>query len=141
MVGSSPFVSGFSLSSALWSSEWGRERPMGFDIEAASSNRAFIRSVVGEALSSLVALLTGAKYEKPSHPLSLQQSPYSLSQGRSQDLVSGGGPTHFGGGPTPYFSPQTLNHKGPPLCTFGYLRISGGGRAPPPPPPLATPLV
>ena len=57
------------------------------------------------------------------------------SQGRSQDLVSGGGPTHFGGGPTPYFSPQTPNHKGPPLCTFGYPRISGGGPGPPPPPP------
>ena len=51
-----------------------------------------------------------------------------------------GGPTHFGGGPTPYFSPQTPNHKGPPLCTFGYLRISGGGPGPPAPP-LATPLV
>ena len=48
-----------------------------------------------------------------------------------------GGGTHFGGGggPTPYFSPQTPNHKGPPLCTFGYLRISGGGPAPPPPRP------
>ena len=60
-----------------------------------------------------------------------------LEQGRSQDLVSGGG-THFGGGgATPYFSPQTPNHKGPPLCTFGYLRISGGGA---PPAPLTMPL-
>ena len=47
-----------------------------------------------------------------------------------------GGPHPFrGGGPDPYFSPQTPNHKGPPLCTFGYLRISGGpGPAPRPPP-------
>ena len=52
------------------------------------------------------------------------------------------GGTHFGGGATPYFSPQTPNHKGPPLCTFGYPRISGGGGRPPPPlPHLATPLV
>ena len=41
----------------------------------------------------------------------------TLQQGRSQDLVSGGAPIS-GGGPTPYFSPQTPNHKGPPLCTF-----------------------
>ena len=59
---------------------------------------------------------------------------------RSQDLVSGGGHPFRGGGPTPYFSPQTPNHKGPPLCTFGYPRISGGGGRPPPPAPLATPL-
>ena len=58
-------------------------------------------------------------------------------QGRSQDLVSGGGHP-FRGGPTPYFSSQTPNHKGPPLCTFGYLRISGGP-APPPPPPWLRP--
>ena len=57
---------------------------------------------------------------------------YHLNQGRSQDLVSGGGHPFRGGGPTPYFSPQTPNHKGPPLCTFGYLRISGGGPSPPP---------
>ena len=57
-------------------------------------------------------------------------------QGRSQDLVSGG--THFGGGATPYFSPQTPNHKGLPLCTFGFPRASGG--RPPPPAPLTTPL-
>ena len=37
--------------------------------------------------------------------------------------------THFGGA-NPYFSPQTPNHKGPPLCTFGYLRISVGGVGP-----------
>ena len=60
--------------------------------------------------------------------------PIGKMQGRSQDLVSGGGPHPFRGGPTPYFSPQTPNHKGPPLCTFGYPRISGGARAPPNPP-------
>ena len=48
-------------------------------------------------------------------------------QGRSQDWVSGGAP--ISGGPTPYFSPQTPNHKGPPLCTFGYPGFRGG--APP----------
>ena len=35
-----------------------------------------------------------------------------------------------GGGATPYFSPQTPNHKGPPLCTFVYPRISGGHHPP-----------
>ena len=50
-------------------------------------------------------------------------------------MVSGGG-TYFGGGggPTPYFSPQTPNHKGSLLCTFGYPRISGGPGPPPRPP-------
>ena len=57
-------------------------------------------------------------------------------QGRSQDLVSGGHPFRGGGRP-PYFSPQTPNNKSPPLCTFGYPRISGG---PGPPPRLATPF-
>ena len=36
----------------------------------------------------------------------------------------GAPPISEGGGPTPYFSPQTPNHKAPPLCTFGYPRIS-----------------
>ena len=53
-------------------------------------------------------------------------------QGRSQDLVSGGG-THFGG-PDPLFFASDPKSQGSPLCTFGYLRISGGR------PPLATPL-
>ena len=60
--------------------------------------------------------------------------PKCTGQGRSQDLVSGGAPPISGGGPTPYFSPQTPNHKGPPLCTFGYPWISGGPGPPPPPP-------
>ena len=34
-----------------------------------------------------------------------------------------GGGTHLGEGATPNFSPQSSNHKGPPLCTFGYPRI------------------
>ena len=53
----------------------------------------------------------------------------------------GGGAPISGGGPTPYFSPQTPNHKGPPLCTFGYLRISGGGAGPPPAPPWLRPCL
>ena len=55
------------------------------------------------------------------------------SKGVARIWFRGGGHP-FRGGPTPYFSPQTPNHKGPPLCTFGYPRISGGARAPPPPP-------
>ena len=56
------------------------------------------------------------------------------AQGRSQDLVSGGGGTHFGGGPTPYFSPQTPNHKGPPPLMYFWLPpdFGGGGGAPTP---------
>ena len=75
-------------------------------------------------------------------PNPVQLEPRCLSKDPSLKGVAriwfrGGHP--FRGGPTPYFSPQTPNHKGPPLCTFGYPRISGGP-APPPRPPLATPL-
>ena len=47
----------------------------------------------------------------------------------------GGAP--ISGGPTPYFSPQTPNHKGPPYMYF-WLPLDFGGAGPPPP--LATPL-
>ena len=52
----------------------------------------------------------------------------SCVQGRSQDLVSGGAHPFRGGGPTPYFSPQTPNHKGPPLMYFWLPPDFGGGR-------------
>ena len=57
----------------------------------------------------------------------------SAEQGRSQDLVSGG--THFGGGDSLFFASDPKS-QGSPLCTFGYLRISGG---PPPRPPWLRP--
>ena len=76
---------------------------------------------------ALVALCCGC--ESPLRKLN------TCAQGRSQDLVSGGG-THFGGGGDPLFFSSDPKSQGSPLCTFGYPRISGGG----PPPPLATPV-
>ena len=60
----------------------------------------------------------------------------TLYQGRSQDLVSGGGGEPIsGGGATHYVSPQTPNHKGPPYVLLATSGFRGGA-----PPPLATPL-
>ena len=48
------------------------------------------------------------------------------------------GGTHFGG-PTPYFSPQTPNHNGPPLMYFWLPPDFGGGGAGTPAPPWLRP--
>ena len=56
-----------------------------------------------------------------------------LRQGRSQDLVSGGG-THFGG-PDPLFFVSDPKSQGSPLMYFWLPPDFGGGAGPPPPPP------
>ena len=72
--------------------------------------------------------------------LHLSRSPGSHSeQGRSQDLVSGGG-THFGGGRPPIFRLRPQITRVPPYVLLATSGFRGGGRPRPPPPPLATPL-
>ena len=66
-------------------------------------------------------------------------SKVQAAQGRSQDLVSGGG-THFGGGGDPLFFASDPKSQGSPLMYFWLPPDFGGGGGPGPPAPLATPL-
>ena len=72
---------------------------------------------------------TGFRYRcQRCHNYQLCQVPTPISKGVTRIWFRG---APISGGPTPYFSSQTPKSQGSPLCTFGYLRISGGGGRPP----------
>ena len=79
---------------------------------------------------------SGPKSGKSPRGANLQDLPFTLwsPQGRSQDLVSGGGHP-FRGGPDPLFFASDPKSQGSPLMYFWLPPDFGGGAGPPAPPP------